>query len=748
MNRRQMVTVLMSGVSDTTAPTVAITCAQTSPTAVTPLNFTFTLSEVSTDFAIGDITVGNGTASNFAGSGTSYTCDVTPTVFGAITVDVAANSFHDVAGNGNVAATQFSITHDLAVYTDADNTSTFDPAWTFAAGGGPMTVDWGDGSAPESHASGLSHTYGAGSGRHRAVFTCPDWTKVTFFDVNADVCRLAPPDLGPMTNLLHVYFYNNQFTSVVDMSRNTKLVTYQGYGNGQTGTLPSFNACTDLATWQIYDHHFVDASMPTFAACTKLVTWSCGGTTSYNGFSGTLPSFNTCIELVTWKCYDNRFTGSLPTFAACTKLVTFLAQSNFFSGTLPNFATCTKLVTFTAYQNNFSGYTAGSFATQKDMTSLRLDTNNLPQAAIDNILADLVVSLGVVGRVACAVDLSGGGNAMPSAAGLADVATLRAAGWTVTYQLHTLLTPCPIEADQMGFETLGSLIYYVGGRQTTPNIHSAKTYSYNPATDTWTQLADIPNADGLQSPILRAVGTKLYCIGGYNSQIVPGNVGNGGQIYNTVYEYDPGTNAWVTKTPKPTPVEDFGSAVISDKIYCYGGLTIGTSEVPVKVLEIYDPATDTWDATKADMPAVKWSGDFGEAYNGKAYAISSAVSFVGYPNLTAVNTVYEYDPVGNAWATKAVATVPTCYKEVVALGTKLYVVSGSYTNTATYSATIYSFDPAGNSWAAEVVPPYTTGGAGLAVYDGNIYMVGGIGYADGIGNTTIKLAHLYKLNLA
>jgi len=55
---------------DATAPTVVITCAQSDNTSVTPLNFTFMLSEVATDFAIGDITVGGvgGTKSNFAGS--------------------------------------------------------------------------------------------------------------------------------------------------------------------------------------------------------------------------------------------------------------------------------------------------------------------------------------------------------------------------------------------------------------------------------------------------------------------------------------------------------------------------------------------------------------------------------------------------------------------------------------------------------------------------------------------------------
>lgn len=101
------------GGGDTTAPTVTITCAQSSPTVASPINLTFTLSENSTDFTINSITIGgtaNGVKGNFAGSGSSYTCDVTPANSGTITVDVAAGAFHDAANNANLVATQFTIT--------------------------------------------------------------------------------------------------------------------------------------------------------------------------------------------------------------------------------------------------------------------------------------------------------------------------------------------------------------------------------------------------------------------------------------------------------------------------------------------------------------------------------------------------------------------------------------------------------------------------------------------------------------
>jgi len=73
---------------------------------------TVRFTETVTDFVAGDITVGNGTLSNFSGSGASYTADITPASDGVVTVDVAAGVAQDSAGNGNTAADQLALTLD------------------------------------------------------------------------------------------------------------------------------------------------------------------------------------------------------------------------------------------------------------------------------------------------------------------------------------------------------------------------------------------------------------------------------------------------------------------------------------------------------------------------------------------------------------------------------------------------------------------------------------------------------------
>ncbi|MBE5322360.1 hypothetical protein IM793_24680, partial [Pedobacter sp. MR2016-19] len=103
---------------DSQRPSVVITStagASGGSTSTSPIPVTVTFSETVTGFVAGDITPGNATISGFSGSGTTYTFNATPTANGAVTISIAANVALDAAGNGNTAASQFSITYGQAV---------------------------------------------------------------------------------------------------------------------------------------------------------------------------------------------------------------------------------------------------------------------------------------------------------------------------------------------------------------------------------------------------------------------------------------------------------------------------------------------------------------------------------------------------------------------------------------------------------------------------------------------------------
>ncbi len=127
----------LSVTNDETAPAVTITSSADPTSGAFTATFTFT--EAVTGFAVGDIAVGNGTASAFNATSTSvYTATITPASDGAVTLDVAANVAQDAAGNDNTAATQLSVTNDetaptLTITSSADPTSgAFTATFTFS----------------------------------------------------------------------------------------------------------------------------------------------------------------------------------------------------------------------------------------------------------------------------------------------------------------------------------------------------------------------------------------------------------------------------------------------------------------------------------------------------------------------------------------------------------------------------------------------------------------------------------------
>ena len=177
-----------SYVVDNTAPTVAITGVSATSTAA--FTATFTFSEAVTGFFVGDITLGNATASNFRVTSTAvYTAVITPAANGAVTVDVAASAARDAAGNGNRAATRASSTYTVV-------TAPGEPAsLTARAGDAQVTLIWTppalDGGAPIER---YQYRHSAGS----TVASRAPWMDVPDADSDgslADERLVTVPDL-------------------------------------------------------------------------------------------------------------------------------------------------------------------------------------------------------------------------------------------------------------------------------------------------------------------------------------------------------------------------------------------------------------------------------------------------------------------------------------------------------------------------------------------------------------------------
>src|SRR5262245_64402144 len=92
---------------------------------------------------------------------------------------------------------------------------------------------------------------------------------------------------------------------------------------------------------------------------------------------------------------------------------------------------------------------------------------------------------------------------------------------------------------------------------------------------TWQTLAPMPTAR--QELATAALNGKIYAIGGYDSSGTPTNI---------VEVYDPATNTWSSAHPIPFPLHHNSAAVAAGKLYSFGG--------PSTLAFVYDELNDSW----------------------------------------------------------------------------------------------------------------------------------------------------------
>ncbi|MDW8099989.1 MAG: LuxR C-terminal-related transcriptional regulator [Anaerolineae bacterium] len=222
----------------------------------------------------------------------------------------------------------------------------------------------------------------------------------------------------------------------------------------------------------------------------------------------------------------------------------------------------------------------------------------------------------------------------------------------------------------------------------------------------WTVLAPLPQPRARLA--LASYKGRLYAIGGEGTEGVSG----------AVYVFDPVANAWSPRARKPTPVSNFGVAVLGDVLYAVGGCTADGGVTDV--VEMYDPAQDIWRAAKPMLAprcahAVAALGD-------RLYV------FGGWDGSRYVADVFIYDRATDAWERGASMPVARGFLGAAALRDHIYVVGG-FDGRREY-ALAHRYNPAAEAQGAlawEALPPMmrARGGLGVAAEGNAIYAIGG-----------------------
>ena len=102
-----------------------------------------------------------------------------------------------------------------------------------------------------------------------------------------------------------------------------------------------------------------------------------------------------------------------------------------------------------------------------------------------------------------------------------------------------------------------------------------------PDPDGWHQLAQLPIA--VSDPAFAATETLAYAAGG----VV------GGALSNAAWSYDRATDEWTQLAPMPTPRQRAAAVIGADaRFYVIGGSDLNAGQI--SVMEVYDPADGSW----------------------------------------------------------------------------------------------------------------------------------------------------------
>lgn len=272
--------------------------------------------------------------------------------------------------------------------------------------------------------------------------------------------------------------------------------------------------------------------------------------------------------------------------------------------------------------------------------------------------------------------------------------------------------PMELPRSEASVAELNGKIYFMGGYPGA-RITSDSVQVYDTQTDTWALGPPLPLP--LHHTMAAVADGKLYIIGGEAGNPAPGQ----SVFQNGTYMLDEEQDAWVPRAPMPTTRSGGGSGVIDGKIYVAGGRPPHGHDFAV-----YDPATDTW----TELPNVPTQRNHlgVEAINGKLYVAGGR--FGGGVGSEMTDVLEIYDPATNSWSEGARLLAPRAGVTAAVANGCLYLIGGEGNDAHPQGVFDLNerYDPVTDTWHSHAPLPLAMHGiTGAAFVDGWIYVPGG-----------------------
>jgi subtilisin family serine protease/N-acetylneuraminic acid mutarotase len=226
--------------------------------------------------------------------------------------------------------------------------------------------------------------------------------------------------------------------------------------------------------------------------------------------------------------------------------------------------------------------------------------------------------------------------------------------------------------------TVDGKVYSFGG--STGSTSVPEVYEFDPATQAWTRLDDMPTGPRHQAAE-GVIDGKVYLVSGWSD------------LDTTTAIFDPASGGWSEGAPAPAGRSAAGSAVLDGQLYVIGGCTTGNCTPTSDGVFRYDPASDSWQ-TLASYPLPIAFQSCG-AIGGQIYC---AGGMTGTGDLVPTTDTYAYDPASDTWT--QVADMPAnLWGSGYFAANDLLLISGGLTGPTTLTNEGYAYDPATDSWS-------------------------------------------------
>jgi N-acetylneuraminic acid mutarotase len=225
-------------------------------------------------------------------------------------------------------------------------------------------------------------------------------------------------------------------------------------------------------------------------------------------------------------------------------------------------------------------------------------------------------------------------------------------------ETFTALTPMPRRANHIGVVAHGGDLYVLGGYGRTLDRNTSSEFlRYDPATDRWSRMPDMPEPRAAMAA--GVVGDRLIVAGGAIDD-VPQSSG---------FAFDFRTGEWSRIPSMNTRREHVGATVVGDELYVLGGRTTGN--FATRTAEAFDANERRW---RRLPPMPVGSGGLG------AVTVHGEVIAVGGGNdeaRTVTGAVQEWEPREDRWKEISSMRTPRHGHATAALRDEIWVFGGS-----------------------------------------------------------------------